>query len=837
MAVNLVEVKYFDEFSGTGGTGADYIIGCVGDKARVELTFEVEWKSVDVPMTFASAAGVNTITRTDSGSFIDDGFKDGDIIEVSSTTSNDGTKNVLKVTDLTMTVTTALTTETSSTTTITGVTVINDIDYYFNLIENDAPEDYHSLVDRDTQQRFRSGVNSQTGTTAVDMIVSTNSKGWYDDYPPSIVGVPNSTTGACSGSGAACTVNADCPPGQTCVLPNPRSPQRFKIAHEFIIKPLFLNGQLSNFQNGLPPAPEYFGDRRALKYIAKIDAKFTRTDPEVPHTSAFDLKKGNTAWFNEFLNGEEPTYRVDSIAYTDTITGATLTALQYCRKTNVQVNVTSLGGKFSNSATKLVLHHAYMPLEESDYINTRTSHPYNFRYDRASVTLGSAGVNGEKLGTAVQAITALSATYISATQARLNFTIDYTNLLNTTNTFIDAKDAANRNYFLAVTTQDDAITTYRAMDRNAVLADVNILACNKDEADLFVIIDYVRFYEHPDEVTNHFTNMNMWERDGIYSRTQFFLKSGTGAKINSLELRIEAVHPTEDSFTLESKIFDLTGFRPDRNGVQDIDISEEREFVLLDGDPRKRVSFRRLPALDIVNYSAYEIDCGFKFRWETWRDLFGASDDFPEAKENWARYSDDPDWSVQFNVYASVERDDNVTDFIHKSDLGILAEGEQGDAPVTVTIETFTDDEVTNLDGNILTDDNTLVKATFTGDFSSLGTGTTGYYGILFLDNETVGGTDFEQECSSVVLRPADSIWLDTTGGAGVATLTVVDATTITLKAVLSAERLKSYLVTFGIGVDDVMIAAHLGLRNEIALLLQENGFPLLQENGEGIEI
>jgi hypothetical protein len=95
------------------------------DAAGVTIVARVVGSALAGPSTSLSFAA-NTITRSDGGSFVNDGFVNGDVIKVIGSTSNDGTYTVQTVAAATLTLAEALTAETAGETIVIG-TIVDSI--------------------------------------------------------------------------------------------------------------------------------------------------------------------------------------------------------------------------------------------------------------------------------------------------------------------------------------------------------------------------------------------------------------------------------------------------------------------------------------------------------------------------------------------------------------------------------------------------------------------------------------------------------------------------------------------------------------------------------------
>lgn len=790
MAVELVDIKLYDEFTGSGGGGTKYLLGVLGDKITAELTFDVYWATEEVDLIFTAAG--DTIERDDNGSFIDDGFKVGDTIVTDSPT-NPGPFTITAISDSIITVAEALADESWPDGSVFGETPVTAIDYFFNLIENNAPDDFDSLTDLENAQMYTaSGLDPTAPPATTAMTPVGNSMGWQQ---------------------SGLTVDID-----TVSFTNHR--QRFTVTHEFFITPLFRPDQIQNIRDGIPPAPDYFGNRKALRYAAKIDAKFTDMDPEIPHTSDFEMGPGNTGWFDELANGRAPKYELLSITYTDDATAAVVDGLQSCRKTNVDIRLSSVG--LFTAGQKMVLNQMYLPLDSADFINTKdTDLIANFRFDRAFLTEGAAAIDGEQFGTDAQSITDAQAVLIGVNEMKITYSFDpaaaYT-------TFIGGKDDTNRNYAIFVTPQLEAITTTEEMDRTAVLCDTQEYLCDTDDAALWVIEDKVKIYKSASLYTDGRDTIEGFDQDQLVARAQFKVASNQASPglLTKMEVKIEAEHATEDPVELQVDSFSMADFPADCDDIQEIDLTVPLNYTYDSEDPRNYISFQRVPASDTGVYRFYQMDYPFKLRWEKWRQLAEAAKCFQPATQDWSIYALQSGWSLKMNIYATVEADGVETLFKHQIDMVVKGRDVSFDGITVGELITYrmygSPPYETDLEGQLSINENTLIRASFTGDFSAFPSGYTAYEGIIRLDSRRVGGINFIRECSSVVDLEDGSPFV------AKATLTVVSASLITVEAEIDYTLLDPNTSYY--------LSARLDAYNDSeAEILQENGMAILQED------
>lgn len=794
--------------------------GAVNTKKIATINFEVSWSAESIPGTFTAAT--KKIKRTDGLSFKNDGFLVGDTIVIANTAANNGTKTIAAVSDNGDTLTTveALVDATESSFDVFGETPITAIDFYPALIENAAPISFKDLTDIEFTPRFNTPDANAAGMALTTMSPVGSSKGWL--------------------SATATLDNVSFTDHK----------QKFTLVHTFEIIPSWLEEWFDAISNGDIPVGNYDG-RFNLKYIYKIDAKFDNINPDVPHTSDFVFPNGSTALYDEALGGFDATYTLVSITYKDSVSLDVLDSLQATagKKTNVEIKIFSVNSKFFD-ATQVVLEQFYAPLDPTDYQNTPTEYKDNFRKDRVVINCipgGDAPVDGEESGTDNQSIKSAVGEVIDGQNITITYECD---LATAISTFLLTKDSSNRNYLISCGTCDVLAVTEADNDEETILIDFNSFSIDQDDATLFSVINDNYLYKEPNEVVNEMTDGKFFVRDSILDRFQFKIDTSL-ATIEDLTFQIQAEKSGETSVVLEEKRFDLTRFLPDCQTppVQHIDISESRGYRLNADDRRSLIEMYRMPALDSGNFRAYELDFGFYVRWENWIENPNHGECFPNGSMDWSEYSGNG-WDVKINIIANMKNisDGYITNFTHSKDITILSDEDESDTPMTSTIETFDETGTNNAEGDIYADRNTLVRIAWLGDFSKFPSYCVGgannglpceiagdcpagvcsiiadsYYAFIDLDNSLIGGTRFNDRVSNLKLND-DTTWT------AKATVTKVDNGTIVVEAILDYTKLRTDLA-----LENYQLSGRLDFYLDVPLLLDEDGSPILNENGAGI--
>lgn len=402
-----------------GTTYTEYLLGAVGLKVNAEIMIQVAWGISNSNMLFT--ASDDSIEILDGVTdFYSEGFRIGDTGVISGTASNDNTFTISDMSDdgTIIYVNIALTDETATSATIQGDKAVDSFDFYPNLIENSVELDLFNLTDRETVPHYYADTISSDSGNPTIMKVGSNSHGWVTPSDRATIYL----------SGVGTSTN-----------------QVFVINHTFTITPIFVANQLAILQRLNPPAAGGFKDRFALKYVFKADAKFSELDPDIVHTTEGNVTfpKGQTGWFNEFVNGRPSVWIKESLLYSDNATGNGLTAIEYCKIVDVEA---ILQGQDGIIETKYIVHVMYLPLDEDRYVNTRTDYKTNFIYERAVVSLGGTA-QGENTGD-YHFLKNVSSTSLDSTRVKFDFQIDFSQTLID---FFDTQDSDNLNYLIFIT--------------------------------------------------------------------------------------------------------------------------------------------------------------------------------------------------------------------------------------------------------------------------------------------------------------------------------------------------------------------------------------------------
>lgn len=825
MPVNVTDIRFQDSYTGTysGGAdiGADFLMGCVGDFVYVTIDFNVAWSILDANFDFDETERTITIKPCGlvSGDWIEAGFQDNDTIIIEGSGSNDGTYTIVEITATSITVLQALTNESGSGINVYGASVVNSIDFYYNLTDRRQPlptawgphnplrlgqnNSFNSLTDPNALQKYTGVANTYYNGYSF-MKQNSPSLAWYTSRVDGV----------------------SCRPQLTFLGETADYKQQYRIKFPFLITPLTKSDQLQLLKDafeqsqasGVNPSnfaqPDYFTGQNSLQFIFQIDAKFTTNKAQVDHTSDLEttFKPSNLSWFNSFfpsgvydVSGNLLTncqYKFVSIAYT--VNGDAADAIDFNEETDVLLIIGKTAGSSALvDASKFVLNFCLAPTNTTEYQNYSSANQLNFRevflHDRAVNQAAQPAVNGDQYGTGYQAITDCSAV-ANAGNIEISFKIN----LGATSQSVFENATAGRNYLIWVTPQNSNVVEMVASNRSAILGDVNEAVTDTDDDTLLEIVTNgqpdVYFYkcDNCDDSADLAsltpeTGFNDYVGGYGINWTQFKVKSG--CVINSIKTSFEVqvtVAATSEllgSFPLEEWNLDTSSFWD--GNINQINVDQPRNFPLATEDLRNTRKIIRNTNIDGGGYYGYDMIYGFQMGYQYWQNLVNYYKVFNRYHTNyWAVYSQgyvgkttDPGYTrivpvtQTTKIYFKIEWEvlDNttevVTTFTHYAN--VYCYDENGNTSGWTLTQDTTDKFGNSLSGVIQQDEPTTVVVSISG--GSLAT-PVGYTAVgELIAYYTSGGQEvFDRIASDDAGVREGSIWeelpsllIDTTNNVG----------------------------------------------------------------------
>lgn len=803
----IVSRVFTDEF--TNASPIPYMNGGILSRMKCVINFYTFLSFENQPMIFT--LGANTIsnnTQTIAYNFIDKGWRVGMTVTVEGTSTNNGSYTVTNVTANVLTVTGgALATETADNASLFDDTPITALDFYYNLIANNAPATYYSLTDNNAIQRFSvSGLDaSDTGTTH-NFSVASPSYGWVTNA----INSGGVTTGDVTIVGAGITGHK----------------QYFTITQYFSVAPFWTDDLLVNFQNSI--APDYFLNS-TLKHIFQLDAKFTAGNPNVPYTGGIINENGLSDWFNANNAATRPEYSVESITYTDFDTSEVLDSLDIDRTVLVAVVVNSRNGVFVNGApsspsTMFALDFVLCPMDRSDYQGTVSTLRQNLFNDRLFFDADDAPQNGEFFGTAYQVFEDIEISALSSTQATASFKVVFSSQIKA---FLKTKADTNRYYYLSVTTQNLTITGTEQSDRVPLLADFNTITYNQDDTTLLALVDGFRINNYPNVGAANANQVRGYEGEPVFAKFPFIVLTESVDDItptlNLAGVQVVASHADFEDVILEQKTFN-TAFVRKLDGIQTIDFNETRGFNLPDASPYNVLSLVRDDSFDTViggkQYSGFQITYAFALRYEYWLELLPAAQAFQNAlfetietpTEQWFSLIAGG-WSLNLKFIASIRGYGSyVTQFECYGPIVIKELESAPDTGPSFTWNTkyYNLDDV-EVDDSALSGNKTKIVTTFTGDFSG---DYFGFWAYIFADLSTSTGilnrrfasTTTDSEDDNPFIAAAADATADSSTSSANLTINIFGTSSITVECYYDDTK-----NNWGVNNDNVLINLKLG--------------------------
>lgn len=556
------------------------------------------------------------------------------------------------------------------------------------------------------------------------------------------------------------------------ILPSSHT-QRFKIKQSFRIAPFATLSQIRNFLDVRPP--DFFSDGKALKYICKVDGKFSFTDPVIPHTGRMlgslagqtrESNNGLINWFNQNNIRSRAEYYFDSIEYLDGDMNS-LDGLDIEKVVSVAIIIKSRNGKFvafdsDEDSTKFALDFCYFPLNESRYVFTpETTLRQNFLNDRKFTYIG-VGSNGDYFGTAYQVLTNIEAFYVDADTMRIEFDVDFSAQIKT---FLKTLPEENRNYFFSVTTQDTAIESTVQSDNVPVLIPLNTIKWDKSVPALVEAVDNLRAFHFPSIGENAKNTVGGWEGDPFYVqfpvRVESLVVGEVSPTILNAGFQIVARKEGEEDFVLEEKIFDTSIVRK-LDGIQTIDISEVKSYRDMP-DEYNMASMVRDSSFDSGTKAGFLPSYASVLRYDFWNKLIADSErfrydifkDIENPTEAWNTLQRNG-WALSIKFIMNVEGYEKFSEpFYHYWDIDCKYVGQEPDeGPIFTSTVKYEDYETGIKTNGIVPGKKTIITRTYNGDFSSMVPGYDDFYAYIFADLEGIGGvtnrrfasTEFDSE-------------------------------------------------------------------------------------------
>lgn len=666
----------------------------------------LSWNSkaqLGIPFTISG----NTITRP-NGSFIEDGFIDGDDIAiVHNSGATISSRQISSVSDTILIYdSTALANETAENIQIHGLTDLTGVEFTYNLTQNEAVFSEQNLQDGALMRFSVDGLTTSFKTAKFSANPKTGENGSFE--------CRKITTG----------LNRD---------------QEFEFKHTFRNFPYFLDSERAQFEGGANIG--LLNGASCLKYAFQFKAGRTSQNPNERKFVIEEETLGNSGGFDENYNGNQAAFQIDSITYTDTAANV-VSGLDVLNDTNVEMIISSPTGVDLDYNHNVVVCFSKLP-EDADIDQNKTFEE-NFVIDSLFTTRNAAAVSS----TAIEDLLVIAGTPASD-KLQVNFTVrfnaDQQAMLEDGDQYIISIEVDDINNKNLLTTQP----------RTAV----NTLTKSANVAGLFELKTWGYYRQDMDITTDpSFTDFKGFNEDMILQELTFGLDTSLNAKIQDLTFRLVAFNTvTENFFEIYSNSLSLQN-SVQSGGVQQINLTQDLNYNLPTGSDFTTLYLNNDSTVGSEEIYKFKIPFRLSFAdYLAQPDADGAffdnSQPLDGLNQKLSNYSGVNNYEIRVFIDANVSNDDFETVTLYRERLPYIEVYDYEENAALqfsgADIELQTISGVALPDQNINRNQDTLVKATFT--LSPTISPSTVYNGVLRLEEFENGGNSKIEETDTII--------------------------------------------------------------------------------------
>lgn len=704
------------------------LIGSVMERVQIRQEVAISWGFQSSESNKVYIKGISpdkTLFRRNTGKWIDDGITIGDNVEIRIDISFLFICNVINISEDTLIAdvySASLTEGEYNDVSINGKTPLETLYYKFGLIENNETVNYLSKVSGQDQGYYAKGVGYDLGggvryTGFIDMDRLGSANNWH------------------TGSAKIRYVsNTD------------DFTQVFELVHEFIILPYSNDEILSNIINNTQP--DLFSGFNTIKYVNELDFRTTITNPNSSKISTIDYIDGSVGWFNESFDGLKSDYELNSISYQDIATTLPVDSIQALSSTRVTVVINKLSGNFI-SGNKTGVYMSYLA-SSSDYENIDNEIIDIFLYDRGFSIEGAGVSTGDNY---ISNIISL----ISGSQLTVSFDVIFDSSTKTRLSLLTEPQ-----YIIGIQCCNINLD-YDNSDNTILLVDLNTFNNDIVLEGLLNVEDFQIFDHSQDiETDTGTTDYEAWNEDGIVMKLNYNIDLSLDALINNIEFKIVAYNSIDDSY------FELDNYNIPINtivsgGVQQIEINDTRGYFLETNDQFNFI--KHTTVSKVGDLQKYELIIGQKIPWQDWQAIAADTVFYDKTKplnnlnRKSSNYSNINNYQInllyRFNLSGKDSEGREGTTIYNVYSPDIPVNNYDTPADWIGTIETFNPENLASLEGNILSNSETLFKITWEKTGFII-TDLTGYIVIHRIEVENNSGNEI-YELSSLREFPSNN--------------------------------------------------------------------------------
>lgn len=724
-----------------GGLSSTSLVANVNESLLFSFFIEIETITYLPELSWHITDDFAYIVRDDGGSFLDDGFQEGDNVTIVGATNSGtadnlfkqiGTVSFVSENEISYTGSSLIKSLETNEIYIVNITPLRSLFFRDNFVANSSTsENYTDSVTGNDRSYFIEDIYQLTPTLQ-NMSVNGSNDGYSSRKRVSFI----------SYSDLVITIDDDgLGDSPTTTISN--GIQVFRILSNVVIQPQIFDSN-DNYYNPetIVNPPLYFGDE-STKYIFNCEFRDVYSNSNSTKVFSFSESLGSVGWYGENYNGFPNNYSLSSLSFTDDDTGLPKTSLSTNTKTRVEISIQSKDFTFSNGQIVSVMHIIFP--KNGSYSTSQLDFDDTFVRAVTQLQIGTTNIGTDVFGD-------ISCLLIGSNIIKINFTTNYSE---------SQKELLSDSikYGLSVMPSTDSNADIRLRDKSNILVDYQLFSTDTDVDGLINIPLLNIFNTSNDGIP--YGNINGWIEDGCY--VNFTLEKTTNSSINLFNgdtniyksIRIGKVRVgliavdssktfpiiTDDYFEISSYEIDFTNsldinkdlgsIITDYTIVQNMDTDISRNFPI-SGDNNKFWMVKVQTVSEIADKIDYEFNVPFKIDWQQIKTLpsldnvptnFQDSDQLNDGfntKSN--NYSEKNSYEVKLNIAVDVISDGIESTYYHLSQNFKIYDYDEDEvsrvgippALWSVTSVKTTNENGQDLSGFISENEETKIKVTFT---------------------------------------------------------------------------------------------------------------------------
>lgn len=425
--------------------------------------------------------------------------------------------------------------------------------------------------------------------------------------------------------------------------------------------------------------PDFLNGNEALtdSIQTKFFPQLNNPNVFIQNDMSWTRQLGNTGWLNENYNGLNDPFVVSNILYS--IPSGNVSSLIYNQETTVQATISGLTNP-SDPNLKLSFGILWATKDDTVYKSKNTNYLQNLKmningnygFTNSVVNVGSGPDTTFRQGYSIDNAR-IDVTYVDfevvGTDIRMTLKVVCSQ------EFIGYIDANpnDANYLIWVAIGDQSLNVNES-NRVSKIIDFNNFEEYVTPAGVFQNMS-ANFLRHP-----HSENVGgtcdlglVFLEDDILAKQRIAIDLGDPFLLNEVTFKIEAIRSIDELvYPLDEFSVNVSSY-PIVNGVQEINYIGSRGFKYGPNNSKNNVKVIRKSDLDETFLKYYELQYGFKVRWEDWIERLNVPTAFYNTSKgkngfnnNWFDYDSVAGWSIFYSVYLKGIKDGKEIQYKNK---------------------------------------------------------------------------------------------------------------------------------------------------------------------------